>query len=61
MLLLVVQAAGLADVQLAVQTLTPAVHQELEGLQTANTVRLTQTALVPQQLPLGVLFFNLCL
>lgn len=60
-LLLVVAAAGLADVELAVQTLTLGVDQELEGLQTSNTVRLSQAALVSQQLSLGVFFFNLCL
>lgn len=60
-LLLVVAAAGLADVELAVQTLTLGVDQELEGLQTSNTVRLSQAALVSQQLSLGVFFFYLCL
>lgn len=60
-LLLVVAAAGLADVELAVQTLTLGVDQELEGLQTSNTVRLGQAALVSQQLSLGVFFFYLCL
>jgi len=58
-LLLVVQTAGLADEELAVQTLTLAVDQELEGLQTSNAVGLGQAGLVAQQLPLGVFFFNL--
>ena len=60
-LLLVVAAAGLADVELTVQTLTLGVDQELEGLQTSNTVWLSQAALVSQQLSLGVFFFYLCL
>lgn len=38
MLLLVVATAGLTDVELAVETLTLAVDQELEGLETSNTV-----------------------
>lgn len=37
MLLLVVATAGLADVELAVQALTLAIDQELEGLETSNT------------------------
>lgn len=60
-LLLVVAAAGLADVQVAVQTLTFAIDQELEGLKTSYTVGLSQAGLVPQQLSLGVLLLNLCL
>lgn len=51
-------AAGLADVQLAVQTLTFGVDQELEGLKTTNAVRLSQAALIPQQLPLSVFLLN---
>ncbi|TNN40455.1 hypothetical protein EYF80_049377 [Liparis tanakae] len=46
--------AGLADEELAVQTLTLAVDQELEGLQTSDAVGLGQAALVAQQLPLGL-------
>ena len=46
-LLLVVAAAGLADVMVAVQTLTSAVDQELEGLETPNAVGLSQAGLVP--------------
>lgn len=58
-LLLVVVTAGLADVKLAVQTLTLGVDQELEGLKTSNAVGLGQAGLVTQQLSLGVFFFNL--
>lgn len=59
LLLLVVATAGLADVELAVKALTLAVHQELEGLETTNTVRLRQAALVSQQLPFSVFPLNL--
>lgn len=58
MLPLVVTTTGFADVELAVQTLTLAVDQELEGLETSNTVRLSQAGLIAQQLSLGVFFFN---
>lgn len=58
---LVVAAAGLADVQLAVQTLALGVDQELEGLQTSDAVALSQPGLVAQQLSLRVFFLNLCL
>lgn len=58
-LLLVVEAAGLADVELTVQTLTLAVDQELERLQTADAVRVGQARLVAQQLSLGVFSFDL--
>lgn len=58
-LLHVVAAAGLADVELAVQALALAVDQELERLETADAVRLRQTGLAPQQLPLGVFSLNL--
>lgn len=59
MFFLVVVTAGLADEQLTVETLTSDVDEELEGLETANTMRLDEAALVPQQLSLGVLSFNL--
>lgn len=58
---LVEAAAGLADVQLAVQTLALGVDQELEGLETADAVALSQPGLVAQQLSLCVLFLNFCL
>lgn len=58
---LVVAAAGLADVELAVQTLALGVDQELEGLEASDAVALSQPALVAQQLSLGVFFLNLCL
>lgn len=58
---LVVAAAGLADVELAVQTLAPGVDQELEGLETSDAVALSQLGLVAQQLSLCVFFLNLCL
>lgn len=54
LLLVVVAAAGLADVELAVQTLAPGVEQELEGLQTSDAVRLGQAGLAAEQLSLGV-------
>lgn len=57
-LLVVVAAAGLAGVELAVETLAPGVEQELEGLQTPDAVRLGQAGLVAQQLPLGVFSFD---
>lgn len=57
-LLVVVAAAGLAGVELAVETLAPGVEQELEGLQTSDAVRLGQAGLVAQQLPLGVFSFD---
>lgn len=60
-LLFVEQTAGLAYEELAVQTLALAVDQELEGLETSNTVGLNQAILVTQQLPLGVFFFNFSL
>lgn len=53
-LLVVVAAAGLADVELAVETLAPGVEQELEGLQTSDAVRLSQAGLAAEQLSLGV-------
>lgn len=58
---LVVAAAGPADVQPTVQTLAPGVDQELEGLEAADAVALSQPALVAQQLSLRVFFLNLCL
>lgn len=58
---LVVAAAGLADVQLAVQTLALGVDQELEGLETPDAVALSQPGLVAQQLSLRVFFLDLCL
>lgn len=57
-LLVVVATAGLAGVELAVETLAPRVEQELEGLQTPDAVRLGQAGLVAQQLPLGVFSFD---
>lgn len=60
-LLVVVAAAGLADVELAVQTLAPGVEQELEGLQTPDAVGLGQAGLAAQQLSLGVFFFDFVL
>ena len=60
-LLLVVAAAGLAGVKVTVQTLTLTVHQELKGLQAADTVRVRQLALTAQQLLLRVLLLDLCL
>lgn len=53
-LLVVVAAAGLADVELAVEALVPGVEQELEGLQTSDAVGLSETGLLAQQLSLGV-------
>lgn len=61
MLPLVVAAAGLADVELAVQTLALGVDQELEGLEASDAVALSQPGLVAQQLSLSVFFLNLCL
>lgn len=61
MLLRTVAAAGLADVETAVQTLTLAVHQEFEWLQAANAVRCRQAGLRFQELSLCVLFLNLSL
>jgi len=58
-LLLVVAAAGLAGVQLAVQTLPLAVDQELEGLEAADAMGVGQVGLVPQQLLLVVLLLDL--
>ena len=59
-LLLVVAAAGLAGVQLAVQTLPLAVHQELEGLQAADAEGVRQAGLgAHQDLSLGVLLLYL--
>lgn len=58
---LVVAAAGLADVELAVQTLALGVDQELEGLEASDAVALNQPGLVAQQLSLSVFFLNLCL
>lgn len=57
-LLLVVARAGLADVELTVQTLALGVDQELERLETSYTVGLSQAALVAQQLSLRVFFLN---
>lgn len=57
-LLLVVTAAGLADEEMAVQTLSLAVDQELERLEATNTERFGQAGLVPQQLSLGVFLLN---
>lgn len=61
LLLLAEAAAGLADINVAVETLALGVHQEHEGLQTSDAVRLSQAALVTQQLSLGVflLYFHL--
>lgn len=53
-LLVVVAAAGLADVEVTVETLAPGVEQELVGLQTSDAVGLGQSGLVAQQLSLGV-------
>lgn len=53
-LLVVVAAAGLADEELAVETLAPGVEQELVGLQTPDAVRLGQAGLVAEKLPLGI-------
>ena len=61
MLLFIVAAAGLAGVELAVQALALAVHQELERLQAADAVGVRQAGLSAQQLSLGVLFLDLCL
>lgn len=59
MLLLVVAAAGLAGEHATVETLSLAVHQELEGLQAADAQRVGQFTLRPQQLLLRVLFLDL--
>lgn len=58
---LAVAAAGLADVELAVQTLALGVDQELEGLEAPDAVALRQPGLAAQQLSLRVFFLNLCL
>lgn len=58
-LLLLVAAAGLADVDLAVQALTLVVEQEFKRLETANAVRLGQAGLAPQQLFLRIFSLNL--
>lgn len=59
MLLRTVAAASLADVEMAVQTLTLAVHQELEGLQAANAVGSSEVGLRAQELSLCVLLLKL--
>lgn len=51
-LLLIVAAAGLAGVHVAVQALTLAVDQKLEGLQAADAERVGQLVLRTQQLAL---------
>lgn len=61
MLPLVVAAAGLADVELAVQTLALGVDQELEGLEASDAVALSEPGLAAQQLSLSVFLLNLCL
>lgn len=61
MLLRTVAAAGLADVEMAVQTLALAVHQEFEGLQAADAVGSSEVGLRFQELSLCVLFLNLSL
>lgn len=48
MFLLVVAAARLANVQLTVQTLTLAVDQELEGVETVDAERLRHAGLIAQ-------------
>lgn len=58
-LLLVIVAAGLADVELAVQALMLVVKQEFKRLETSNAMRLSQAGLVPQQLFLGIFPLNL--
>lgn len=59
MLLCAVSAASLADVETAVQTLSLAVHQELEGMQAADTVGSSEIGLRAQELSLCVLLLNL--
>lgn len=61
MLPLVVAAAGLADVELAVQTLALGVDQELEGLEASDAVAFSEPGLVAQQLSLSIFLLNLCL
>lgn len=58
---LVVAAAGLADVELAVQTLALGVDQELEGMEASDAVALDEPGLVAEQLSLCVFFLNFCL
>lgn len=58
MVFLIKTTAGLADKQFAVQTLTLAVDQEFEGLQTADAEGITEFRLIFQQLFLVVLFHN---
>lgn len=61
MLPLVVAAAGLADGELAVQTLALGVDQELERLEASDAVALSEPGLAAQQLSLSVFLLNLCL
>lgn len=58
MLLRAISAASLADVEMAIQTLALAVHQELKGMQAADTVGSSEIGLRAQELSLCVLLLN---
>lgn len=58
MLLIVVAAAGFADIKLAVQTQMPAVKQKHEGLKAVDAVGCSEVGLSTQQLPLFNLLLN---
>lgn len=59
LLLLVVAAAVLAGVEAAVQALSLAVQQELEGLEAVDAVGFVEVGLIRQKLSLAALLVNL--
>lgn len=59
LLLLVVAAAVLADVEVTVQALPLAVQKELEGLETVDAVGFVEVGLICQELSLAALLVDL--